>query len=142
MTYTQSEQILDRNRAFIPGGISSTNRHTSPTICFTKGKGSRLWDADGNEYIDYHAAFAPQVLGYHHPKVERAVSQALETGSDLFGSGPSEAEGLLAERICSHLAWADRAALLEHRQRSHRRRHSARTRGRRTRPHHRHARRL
>ena len=112
MKFTESERILDRNRAFIPGGISSTNRHTSPTICFTKGSGSRLWDADGNEYIDYHAAFAPQVLGYHHPKVERAVSRALDTGSDLFGSGPSEAEGLLAERICSHLAWADRAAFL------------------------------
>ena len=112
MTFTQSERILDRNSAFIPGGISSTNRHTSPTICFVKGKGSRLWDADGNEYIDYHAAFAPQVLGYHHATVERAVSQALEAGSDLFGSGPSEAEGLLAERICSHLGWADRAAFL------------------------------
>ena len=52
------------------------------------------------------------MLGYHHPRVERAVSRALESGSDLFGSGPSEAEGVLAERICSHLAWADRAAFL------------------------------
>ncbi len=112
MKFTESERILDRNSSFIPGGISSTNRHTSPTICFVRGKGSRLWDADGNEYIDYHAAFAPQVLGYHHPRVEQAVSEAVEGGADLFGSGPSEAEGLLAERMCSHLGWADRAAFL------------------------------
>ena len=111
-SFTQSERVLARNRGTIPGGISSTNRHTTPTICFTKGSGSRLWDADGNEYIDYHAAFAPQVLGYRHPRVEQAVSKALESGSDLFGSGPSEAEGLLAERIVSRLAWADRAAFL------------------------------
>lgn len=111
-SFTRSKQILDHNRRFIPGGISSTNRHTSPTVCFTRGRGSRLWDADENEYIDYHAAFGPQVLGYHHPKVEQAVLETLETGSDLFGSGPSEIEGQLAERICSNLSWADRVAFL------------------------------
>ena len=55
-----SDQILERNRRFIPGGMSSINRLTDPNIAFVRGEGSRIWDADGNEYIDYHGAFAPQ----------------------------------------------------------------------------------
>jgi glutamate-1-semialdehyde 2,1-aminomutase len=107
---SKSDEILDRNQRSIPGGISSTNRHTSPNIAFVKGQGSRIWDADGNEYIDYHAAFSPQVLGYQHPAVSAAVSRALAEGADLFGSGPSEREGRLAERICTNIPWADKAA--------------------------------
>ena len=103
-------KFLPANRRYIPGGISSTNRHTAPNIAFVKGKGSRIWDADGNEYIDYHGAFSPQVLGYQHPAVSEAVSRVLAEGADLFGSGPSELEGWLAERISSNIAWADKTA--------------------------------
>ena len=109
-SFSKSDEILARNRRYIPGGISSTNRHTAPNIAFVKGKGSRIWDADGNEYIDYHGAFSPQVLGYQHPAVSEAVSRVLAEGADLFGSGPSELEGWLAERISSNIAWADKTA--------------------------------
>ena len=109
---THSEHILNRNRNFIPGGISSTNRHISPEISFIKGRGSRLWDCDGNEYIDYHAAFSPQLLGYQNPRIEQAVSRTLKMGLDLFGAGPSETEGNLAEKICSNLTWAEKVAFL------------------------------
>ena len=109
-SFSKSDEILARNRRYIPGGISSTNRHTTPNIAFVKGKGSRIWDADGNEYIDYHGAFSPQVLGYQHPAVSEAVSRVLAEGADLFGSGPSELEGRLAERISSNIAWAGKAA--------------------------------
>lgn len=109
-SFSKSDELLDRNRRYIPGGISSTNRHTTPNIAFVKGQGSRIWDADGNEYIDYHAAFSPQVLGYQHPAVTEAVSRVLAEGADLFGSGPSEPEGQLAERICTNIPWAGKTA--------------------------------
>ncbi len=107
----RSRAILETNRRFIPGGLSSLNRLVEPPIAFGRGAGSRLWDADGNEYIDYHGAFAPQFLGYGHPRVVAAVEKSLEQGLDLFGSGPSEQEGRLAELICEHVRWAESAVL-------------------------------
>lgn len=65
--YKQSADILARNRNFIPGGVVSVNRAAHPEIVFVKGQGAYLWDADGNRYIDYHAAFAPHFLGHHDP---------------------------------------------------------------------------
>ncbi|MCB1020454.1 MAG: aspartate aminotransferase family protein [Bryobacterales bacterium] len=109
-TYARSQSILERNRHAIPGGLSSLNRLTEPAITFVRGEGAHLWDADGNEYIDYHGAFAPQFLGYGHPRVVEAVKRALDEGLDLFGSGASEQEGRLAELMREHLGWADSAA--------------------------------
>lgn len=106
----KSQQILENNRLHIPGGLSSLNRLTDPPIAFVRGEGSHLIDADGREYIDYHGAFAPQFLGYRHPRVTEAVKQAVDSGMDLFGSGPTEDEGRLAELICDNIAWAERAA--------------------------------
>ena len=108
--HVRSQAILDRNRRAIPGGVSSLNRLVDPPIAFIRGEGAHIWDADGNEYIDYHGAFAPQFLGYRHPRVVEAVQQALDSGLDLFGSGPSEQEGLLADLICEHVHWIDRIA--------------------------------
>jgi glutamate-1-semialdehyde 2,1-aminomutase len=100
--------MLRRNQQFIPGGMSSTNRLADPVIAFVRGDGSRLWDAEGNEYIDYHGAFAPQFLGYCHPEVRRAVCDAVMSGTDLFGSGPTELEGKLAEMVCAHIPWIEK----------------------------------
>lgn len=110
--FPKSDRILDQNRRFIPGGISSMNRATSPNIAFVRGKGSRVWDADGHEYIDYHGGFAPQFLGFGHPRVTAAVRRVLEDGSDLWGSGPTEIEGRLAELICGNIPWVEKVAVL------------------------------
>ena len=62
MTATASGRLaslLARNNAYIPGGISSTNRMIDPIVAFVRGQGAYLWDIDGKRYIDYHAAFAP-----------------------------------------------------------------------------------
>jgi glutamate-1-semialdehyde 2,1-aminomutase len=103
-----SAEILQRNRRFIPGGMSSTNRLTDPAIAFVRGNGSHIWDAEGNEYIDYHGAFAPQFLGYCHPEVRRAVCAAVMSDADLFGSGPTEAEGRLAGLVCNNIPWIEK----------------------------------
>src|SRR4051794_6989245 len=60
-----SDHVLQHNRRFIPGGISSVNRAIDPAITFVKGEGAHLWDAAGKRYIDYHAGFAPYFLGHN-----------------------------------------------------------------------------
>jgi glutamate-1-semialdehyde 2,1-aminomutase len=63
-----------------------------------KGRGARIWDADGNEYIDYVGSWGPLVLGHAHPKVSKAVRDAAARGTS-FGA-PTQAEVELAEAVC------------------------------------------
>jgi glutamate-1-semialdehyde 2,1-aminomutase len=103
--------LLTRNGTYIPGGISSTNRIIDPPISFSKGQGAYLWDIDGKRYIDYHAAFAPFFLGHNFAPVNEAVIEALHGGASLFGAGPSELEGRLAELVCKNVAAVDKVCL-------------------------------
>jgi len=102
-SYTESKAILARNSQYIPGGVVSINRVTSPEIAFVKGEGAYIWDADGSRYIDYHAAFAPHFLGHNDPHVTQAVIRVLQEGASLYGSGTTLLEGQLAELICRHV---------------------------------------
>lgn len=110
--YPRSQAILERNRQFIPGGVVSVNRATKPEIVFVKGEGAWIWDADGNRYLDYHAAFAPHFLGHNDPYVNEAVRRVLDEGASLFGSGTTELEGRLAELICRHIEFIDSIQVL------------------------------
>jgi glutamate-1-semialdehyde 2,1-aminomutase len=110
--YPKSAEIFKSNRNFIPGGVVSVNRATQPEIVFSKGQGAYLWDADGNRYIDYHAAFAPHFLGHNDPYVTEAVIRVLREGASLYGSGTTELEGRLAELICRHVPWAESVQFL------------------------------
>lgn len=111
-TYPRSAAILERNRRFIPGGVVSVNRAVTPEIVFVRGQGAWIWDAEGNRYLDYHAAFAPHLLGHNDPFVNGAVRRTLEAGASLFGSGTTELEGRLAELICRHIDFVDSIQLL------------------------------
>src|SRR5579885_1258440 len=95
-----SQKILRRNEQWIPGGVVSLNRKAEPNLCFVRGKGSRVWDADGHEYIDYHAGFSATFLGHSDPDVDRAVQEALLQERPLMGAGPTDLEGELAELVC------------------------------------------
>ncbi|MEW5979010.1 MAG: aspartate aminotransferase family protein [Acidobacteriota bacterium] len=110
--YPKSAAILEKNRKFIPGGVVSVNRATRPEIAFVKGQGAYIWDADGNRYIDYHAAFAPHFLGHNDPYVTEAVMRELRAGASLFGSGTTVLEGRLAELIVSNIPWVESVQLL------------------------------
>jgi glutamate-1-semialdehyde 2,1-aminomutase len=106
------ETVLEHNRRYIPGGISSVNRSIDPAITFVKGEGAYLWDNDGKRYIDYHAGFAPYFLGHNFAPVNQAAAAALTGGDSLFGAGPSIAEGQLAELICQNVAAAEKVTFL------------------------------
>ena len=73
-----------------------------PPRVFVRAQGQKVWDADGNEYIDYNNAFGPIILGHAHPAVERRVHETLQQ-VDILGIGATELEIRLAERIQGHV---------------------------------------
>ena len=92
--------LLNTNEKWIPGGVVSLNRKAEPNICFSKGKGSKVWDIDGNEYIDYQAGFAAAFLGHNDPDVNAAVKNSIDDNLVLMGAGPTNIEGQFAELFC------------------------------------------
>jgi glutamate-1-semialdehyde 2,1-aminomutase len=98
--WPKSLELLKKNERWIPGGVVSLNRKSDPNICFSKGRGSRVWDIEGNEYIDYQAGFAATFLGHNDPDVNNAVKESLANNSILMGAGPTDLEGQLAELFC------------------------------------------
>jgi glutamate-1-semialdehyde 2,1-aminomutase len=74
---------------------------------FSRAEGARVWDADGNEYIDYMCAYGPNLLGYRHTAVEAAATAQQQLGDAM--NGPSEIMVELAEKfvaMVSHADWA------------------------------------
>jgi glutamate-1-semialdehyde 2,1-aminomutase len=101
MTFDISAALLDRARQVIPGGVNSPVRAfravggTPPFI--VRGEGSKLYDADGHEFIDYVGSWGPLILGHRAPCVIEALRETLEIGTS-FGA-PTEREIDLAEAI-------------------------------------------
>jgi len=99
---SRSQELFERAQQTIPGGVNSPVRAfrsvggTPPFIA--RGEGARLWDVDGNEYIDYVGSWGPLLLGHRHPAVIQALEEALAIGTS-FGA-PTEREVELAELIC------------------------------------------
>ena len=65
-TMSQTADLRRQAQQFIAGGVVSLNRKVDPFIIFKRGLGSKIYDVDENEYIDYHAAFAPHLLGHNN----------------------------------------------------------------------------
>ena len=98
---SKSEQLFQRAQAVIPGGVNSPVRAfrsvgRSP-LFIARGQGAHIFDADGNEYIDYVGSWGPLLLGHRYPAILRAIEEALEIGTS-FGA-PTEREIELAEEI-------------------------------------------
>lgn len=80
----RSEEIYKKSVEVTPFGVHSNYRAMDPySIYFTKGKGSRLWDADGNEYIDFHMAFGVLAAGHSHPILVEAIKERIANGTIL-----------------------------------------------------------
>jgi glutamate-1-semialdehyde 2,1-aminomutase len=103
---------LVQAQTYIPGAVSSTNRIIQPAIAFTKARGAYLWDLDGTRYVDYHAAFAPYLLGHNCEAINQAVIDVLQSQLSLFGAGPGLLEGQLAQLISSHVSPAQKLTFL------------------------------
>ncbi len=101
MNQQRSEELFREAQRYLPGGVDSPVRAfkavggTPPFI--VKGQGSRIYDADGNEFIDYVCSWGPLILGHSHPQVVGSLKRAVEQGTS-FGA-PSELETTLAKMI-------------------------------------------
>jgi glutamate-1-semialdehyde 2,1-aminomutase len=99
----------ERARRTLPRGVATAFRAAQLPlpICFDHGRGSRIWDVDGNEYIDYALGFGPLLLGHSPEPVLEAVRRQLEIGLGYGASHVLEAE--LAEAVCRTVPSADMA---------------------------------
>jgi glutamate-1-semialdehyde 2,1-aminomutase len=99
----ESQRWFERAKKVLAGGISSSARATSTgplpyPLYITHGRGSRIWDADGNEYIDYLLSYGSCILGHTHPEQSEAINRQIDLGT-MFGTC-NTAEVELAEQIC------------------------------------------
>ncbi len=99
--FVNSRRLFEEAQRYLPGGVDSPVRAfnavggTPPFI--VKGKGSRIYDADGNEFIDYVCSWGPLILGHAHPQVIEALKHAVSNGTS-FGAA-TELETVLARMI-------------------------------------------
>jgi glutamate-1-semialdehyde 2,1-aminomutase len=75
--------LVARAKRVMPGGVNSGNRRLTWPLAVVAAHGAYFTDADGTQYLDYHAAFGPLILGHNHPAVNaavRAVTERLDCG--------------------------------------------------------------
>jgi len=102
-----SKEAYERARGFLPSGNTRTVLYWPPfPLCLRVGRGTRLWDVDGNERIDFNFNNTTLILGHNHPKVIEAAEDQLARGTVL--GAPTETEPLLAEELLRRLKGAER----------------------------------
>ena len=99
-----SARLYDEALRYIPGGVNSPVRAMKSVgmphpLFIAKARGAHIWDADGNEYVDFVSSWGPMILGWGHPQVLGRLHQTLEEGTS-FGA-PTALEVELARLICS-----------------------------------------
>jgi len=97
-----SNQLFQEAKQYMPGGVNSPVRAFKPVgeepLFMRRGEGCRIYDEDGNEFIDYVLSWGPLILGHAHPKVVAVLKSTIETGT-TFGA-PTRLENVLAQTIC------------------------------------------
>jgi glutamate-1-semialdehyde 2,1-aminomutase len=102
----EESSLLERARKRLPGGVLGTSRYAEEAAFVVKhGKGSKIYDVSGREYIDYVLASGPLILGHAHPAVVAAVRAQIEGGSTYFMVTEPIIE--LAEEICRAMPCAE-----------------------------------
>ena len=115
MALSKSEEWVKRLRAVMPWGSSTCSKAArllpeEPGV-IVRGKGCRVWDADGREFIDYRNSLGPITLGYQFPATDEAIRRQLESGI-VFGH-PHPVECEVAEALCECIPCAERARFLK-----------------------------
>lgn len=101
MNTNKSAELFEKAKTYFPGGVNSPVRAFRSVggnpLFIEKGKGSQIWDADGNQYTDYCCSWGPLILGHANDKVLNAVDAAMRKGTS-FGA-PTKLENQLADLI-------------------------------------------
>src|SRR4030065_32364 len=99
MNTSKSQSLFAEAQKLIPGGVNSPVRAFKSVggnpLFISKASGSKIYDADGNEYIDYIGSWGPMILGHAHRGVATALKKAIDRGTS-YGA-PTELEVMLAE---------------------------------------------
>jgi glutamate-1-semialdehyde 2,1-aminomutase len=107
---TLQHEMYARARASLPGGTDSNFRAWGDdTVYVDRGKGGRIWDIDGNEFIDLRMGYGPVILGHADPRVDDAVAEAARKGVSF--SLTTEDEVRVAELIKVMTGWVDLARM-------------------------------
>jgi glutamate-1-semialdehyde 2,1-aminomutase len=94
-----SGRLFERAERVMPYGVASSFQANDPyPIYLREGRGSRVWDVDGTEYVDFHGGFGTMAVGHAHPKVAEAVERAARTGTHFAVT--TETAVALAEELC------------------------------------------
>jgi glutamate-1-semialdehyde 2,1-aminomutase len=94
-----SRRLFERAVRSLPLGVASSFQANDPYPLYAaRGQGSRLWDVDGNEYVDFHNGFGTMVVGHAHPKVAEAVEHAARSGTHFAAT--TEVGVAFAEELC------------------------------------------
>src|SRR5574340_618924 len=114
MNHTHSSELFARAQKTIPGGVNSPVRAFKSVgidpLFYERAKGSRVWDVDGNEYIDFVASWGPMILGHAPDVVLDAVREQLEAGTS-YGA-PTEIEVRMAEAVCAAARAVERGRMV------------------------------
>jgi glutamate-1-semialdehyde 2,1-aminomutase len=103
----ESERLFTEGQRYIPGGVNSPVRAFRAVggnpLFIQRAQGARIWDVDGNEYIDYVASWGPMILGHAHPQVVEAIQRAAGRGTSYGAPTPLEVElaSLIVEAVPS-----------------------------------------
>lgn len=103
-----SKDLFRKASNVIPGGVTANIKYFAPhPIFMERGNGSKLYDVEGNEYIDYTLCYGALITGHGHPRVTHAVTEHLQKiGTAILGT-PHELEITLAEKIVDHYPGID-----------------------------------
>ena len=105
----KSRALYAEGCEYITGGVASTlhkSANEDYPLYIERGEGSKIYDVDGNEYIDYMGAFGPMILGYCPPAVNKAVTEQLAKGSQF--AAPTESLNRLSRELVEIIPCADR----------------------------------
>src|SRR4030081_2005064 len=84
----RSDEMWNEAKEFISKGVPSSFQDAPPQPIFIqRGQGSRVWDVDGNEYVDFHNGFGVMVVGHAHPLIVEAVRERIAAGSHFAQPG-------------------------------------------------------
>jgi glutamate-1-semialdehyde 2,1-aminomutase len=96
---TKSKALFERAREHLPLGVGSSFQAGDPyPVYLERGSGPRVWDVDGNEYLDFHGGFGCNVVGHAHPKIVEAVDRAVRSGTHFAVTTEKTVE--FAEELC------------------------------------------
>lgn len=110
----KSQELFSKAQNYMPGGVNSPVRAFKSVglnpVLIKEGKGSKLYDLDGNEYIDYVCSWGPLILGHAHPEVIESICEAAQRGTSYGATCEPEIE--LAQLICEAIPSVEKVRMV------------------------------